>query len=119
MKIKDVIVEERLRKGAQNATPDMETYPELNNNNSPYAAYRYGLFLATAPHFEQQPDKNGPIGGDFITIAYTDADAKIVNAASKAMGVKKFAQTSKGSREMSSVNSKSPIQPRGPVKRKK
>jgi hypothetical protein len=105
MKINDIITEaSKLRKGAQRATPDMQTWPALNNNNSPYAAYRFGLALAGSPDFDEKMDKHGPIGGDFTTIGYTKADQEILDAAS-----------SKGSTELESVSKVSPVRKVGPI----
>jgi hypothetical protein len=116
MKINDIITEaSKLRKGAQRATPDMQTWPALNNNNSPYAAYRFGLALAGSPDFDEKMDKHGPIGGDFTTIGYTKADQEILDAASKKMGVASNQQTSKGSTELESVSKVSPVRKVGPI----
>jgi hypothetical protein len=111
MKINEIITEAhrgKLRKGAQTATPDMQTWPDLNNNNSPYAAYRFGMALASSPHFETDMHKNGPIGGDFTTIGYSAADKAILDAAAKKMGVLATQQTGSGSRELDSVSKHSP-----------
>lgn len=117
MKINEVIVEGKLRKGAQNATPDMQTWPALNNNNSPYAAYRFGMALAGSPDFDEGMDREGPIGGDFTTIGYTDADRNILDAAAKHMGVIASQQTSKGSKELDHVTKVSPVRLVGPITR--
>lgn len=119
MKINDIITEaSKLRKGAQNATPDMQTWPALNNNNSPYAAYRFGLALASSPTFETDLEKNGPIGGDFTTIGYTTADQEILDAAAKKMGVISQQKTSKGSSELNSTNKTSTTRQVGAIQRK-
>lgn len=117
MKIIEIIVEDKFRKGAQNATPDMQTWPALDNNNSPYAAYRFGVALAGAPDYPT--DKNGPIGGQFTTIGYSDADKEILDAASKMMGVSSNNETTPGSYETDAVNKKSPMQSRAPIQLKK
>lgn len=117
MKITEIISEGKLRKGAQAATPDMKTWPALDNNNSPYAAYRFGIALAVAP--EREMDKDGPIGGQFTTIGYSSADDEILQAAAKSMGVSSKQQTEKGSYELDSVNKSSPVQSRSPIQLKK
>lgn len=116
MKINEIVVEGKLRKGAQRATPDMQTWPALNNNNSPYAAYRFGIALAGSPDFGM--DKNGPIGGDFTTIGYSSADKEILDAAAKIMGVKATQQTTDDSRELESVNKSSPTRRVGAIARR-
>lgn len=118
MKITEIIVEEKLRAGAQKSTPDMHTWPALNNNNSPYSAYRFGIALAGSPDFDEEMDKNGPIGGDFTTIGYSSADREILDAAAKKMGIVSIQQTSKGSKELDSVTRNSPVRQVGPITRK-
>jgi hypothetical protein len=117
MKIDEVIVEGKMRKGAQKSTPGMQSWPELNNNNSPYSAYRFGIALAGSPDFDEQMDKHGPIGGDFTTIGYTSADQAILDAAAKKMGVASKQQTSKGSHELDSVTKNSPVRKVGAITR--
>jgi hypothetical protein len=117
MKIRDIIVEEKFRRGIQDATPDMQTWPELDNNNSPYAAYRFGVALAGAP--DHATEKTGPIGGQFTTIGYSDADKDILDAAAKMMGVSSNNQTTPGSFETDNVNKKSITVDRGPIILKK
>lgn len=113
MKIKEIFAESKLRKGSQRSTPDMQTWPALNNNNSPYLAYRFGVALAGSPDFAMDP--HGPIGGDFTTIGYTDADKKILDGAAKIMGVSGSQQTSQGSKELEVVNTTSPTRRVGAI----
>lgn len=117
MKINEIVSEGKLRKGAQRATPDMQTWPELDNNNSPYAAYRFGIALAGAPDYPM--DKRGPIGGQFTTIGYSDADREILDAAAANMGVVATQQSSDTSCELPSVHKSSPVKSRGPIQLKK
>lgn len=109
MKINEIIVEARgqLRKAAQLATPDMESWPALDNNNNPYLAYRFGVALAGSP--DQTMDQEAAIGSQLTTIGYTEADRKITAAAAKVMGVKSRKQSSKGSTELPKVNKTSPV----------
>lgn len=108
MKIKDIIVENELRKGSQYALPDAESLPDLNLYKDPYAAYRFGLALAGSP--ENMPDKNGPNSGDMMTIGYSDADKEKIDAAKKKFGIKKKRlSTGKGSEELPNVGSQSPV----------
>lgn len=119
MKINEIVSEGKLRKGAEASTPDMQTWPALNNNNSPYAAYRFGMALAGSPDFDAGMDKEGPVGGDFTTIGYTDADREILDAAATRMGVVSNRQTSNDSKELDFVGKKSPVRSVGPVALKK
>lgn len=117
MKINEIVTEAKLRKGSQASTPDMQTWPALNNNNSPYAAYRFGIALAGSPDFIADMDKNGPIGGDFTTIGYTTADKEILDAAARKMGVAPTQQTSDDSKELDSTNKYSPTRKVGAIQR--
>lgn len=116
MKINEIITEGNLRKAARLALPDLETYRALDNNNSPYHAYRFGVALALSPNTHMDPE--GPIGGQFSTIGYTDADNKIIKGAQRIMGVKGKQRSPADSRELPTVNTQSPVKPQGPVKRK-
>lgn len=118
MKINEIITEglSQIRSCARNATPDMEVFPQLNNNNNPYLAYRFGVALAVSP--DTHMDREGPIGSDLSTIGYTDADREIIDGAKKLMGVYSEKKTSGQSKESDWINKQSPVQPKGPVKRK-
>ena len=97
-----------LRKGARLAASNLSVYAALDNNNSPYSAYRFGLAMAMAPDCDMA--KRGPVGGQMMTIDYTDADAEIRKSAEKAMGVKATSQTGKESKENTDVvNIVSPV----------
>lgn len=117
MKINEVINEGTLSRGFTDASPGLETWPELNNNNNPYLAYRFGLAMAN--NNENSFDRDGPVGGDFTTIGYTDADKEILSRAAGLMGVSPKKRTNERSIETPDVNSKSVTQPRGPVALKK
>lgn len=117
MKITEIISEGNLRKASKLALPGLETYKDLDNNNNPYLAYRFGVALAGSPDVHTDPA--GPIASQFSTIGYTDADTEIIDSAKKMMGVKSKQQTPKSSVELPWVNTKSPVQPKGPVKPKK
>jgi hypothetical protein len=107
MKINEIIREASMNKNSREAIPDMETWPQLDNNNSPYAAYRFGVAMAGAP--DMKTDKRGPIGGKLITIGYTEADDEILKAAAKEMGVAPQRETERGSTEREFVNTTSPV----------
>lgn len=117
MKINEIISEGKLRKSAKLALPDLETYRDLDNNNNPYLAYRFGVALAGSP--DMPTDPSGPIASQFATIGYTDADREIIDGAKKMMGVKSKQQSPNTSKELPWVNTQSPVQPKGPVKPKR
>ena len=108
MKINEIVNEAQIRKAARLALPDLQSYPELDNNNNPYLAYRYGLELAGSPD-APDVDKQGGFGSEFATIAYSDADQKIIDHANKKFGIKGKKQGGKGSVELDKVNKTSPV----------
>lgn len=105
--IYDMIKEGKIRKGTKLAVPGIETWDQLDNNNSPYAAYRYGIALAGAP--SDTIDKKGPVGGNFLTIGYSDADRKIIDAAASKFGLSSKKQGTSNSMELPDVNKKSAV----------
>jgi hypothetical protein len=102
-----MIQEGQLRKSARSAVPGLEAWPALNNNNNPYHAYRFGMAMAGSPDTNTQ--KEGPTGGDFLTIAYTDGDAAILKGAAKQIGVSSKGIGSKKSVELDDINKASPV----------
>jgi hypothetical protein len=99
-----IIEADKLRRSAEAAIPDAHFYPALDNS-SPYSSYRYGIALAGSPDYTM--DKNGPTQSKMVTLAYTDADAEIINKTNKTMGVKAKALTRKRSQESSTVDANS------------
>jgi hypothetical protein len=87
-----------LRKGVAQSMSNLTVYDQLDNNNNPYLAYRFGIALAGSP--TEDMDKKGAIGSDFVMADYTDADTKIRQGAEKVMGVRSTKSTGKGSHEL-------------------
>lgn len=103
-----LIRESRLSHGSRKASKGMAAWHALDNNNNPYHAYRFGVALAGSP--KEKMDKEGPIGGNFITLAYTDGDQEILDGAAKQIGVKSSSVgSSNKSSEMNDVHSSSPV----------
>jgi len=103
-----VLHEEKLRKGALSAAPGMTAWPALNNNNNPYHAYRFGISVAGSP--DNHVEKEGPVGGNFVTMSYSDGDEKILRSAAKKMGFSsKSMGSSKKSAELPDVNKASAV----------
>lgn len=119
MRAKEFVREDRrpLRKALVRAAPNLTTYDHLDNNNHPYLAYRFGVALAPAP--ADRGYSEGPIGSRFTMVDYTDGDAEIRKAAEQKMGIKSSSGTGKGSEELDTVNTQSPIKPKGPVRPKR
>lgn len=108
-KMKRTLVrEEKLRKSVRDASPGMTAWPALNNNNNPYHAYRFGMAMAGAP--DHSIPKEGPVGGDFVTMSYTDGDEQILKSAAKQFGISsKSMGSSKKSCELPDVHKSSPV----------
>jgi len=107
MKINEIILEAKLRKGSVYALPDADSYPELNLYATPYKSYRFGVALAGSP--SQEADPEGANAGDLMTIAYSDADREKIDATKKDFGITKTRlHTGKGSEELPTVNKISP-----------
>jgi len=111
MKINEIINEGQERKSMRPmhklALNNLTQYDQLNNNANPYLAYRFGVALAGSP--DRDMDKRGTIGSDFNMIDYSSADEEIRKGAEKIMGVKPSRQTGRGSEELPSTNTTSPI----------
>ena len=115
MKITEIVQESKFRKSAENASPDLASWPETYNN--PYSAYRFGLSMAAQPH--RDSDTEGPVGPEMVTVAYTDAEREIIQGAAKNMGYTSRNNTSKESTELDSINHQSPVSARGPIRKLK
>lgn len=109
MKINEIIVENKgkIRKGVRNSLSDLDSYSDLSNSSNPYLAYRFGVALAKSP--EDVVAQEGPIGSDFATIGYSDADQQIIDHAKKEFGIKGKKHGGKGSVELDKVNKVSPV----------
>ena len=102
MRAKEFIPEGRerkaLRKGVAQSMSNLTVYDQLDNNNNPYLAYRFGIALAGSP--SEDMDKKGAIGSDFVMADYTDAETAIRKGAERVMGVRSTKSTGKGSLEL-------------------
>lgn len=108
MRLKEIINERSvkpLRKSAKASISGLRKNAALDNNNHPYAAYRMGVAMAGSP--DETMDQSGPLGSNFVTVDYTEADAEIRRGAEKVMGVKSSEVTGKGSVEADYVNTQS------------
>ena len=87
-----------LRKGVAQSMSNLTVYDQLDNNNNPYLAYRFGIALAGSPSDDM--DKKSAMGSDFIMADYTDADTAIRKGAERVMGITPTKSTGKGSQEL-------------------
>jgi len=117
MRAKDFLTERKrrqLRKSAQHALPGAQSW-----NTDYYGAYRFGISLAGSPDGVDMPE-DGPTQGRMVTLAYSDGEQEIIDAAKKRMGVTTKHKLTKGegSNEMPDVNTQSITVAQGPIKRK-
>jgi hypothetical protein len=109
MKINEIINEASEFPSSQvAAAPGMKKHTELDNS-SPYHAYQFAAkFLPGSPHFEHKPSKEGPIGQSLVTVAYSQGDADIIDAAEAAFGIKSQRVSPNGSNEDTTIHRVSP-----------
>ena len=86
-----------------------------------YDIYRFGLAMAAAGAngnnvFLGEPD--GVTEDNPTTLSYTQADEDIINGGLKRIGATARLITNRLSTEPTDTNKQSPVQPRGPVKRR-
>lgn len=111
MKINEIVTEAKekgkVRKATRNSVSNLHSYPYLDNNAHPYVAYRFGVALARSPR--DVTAKQGPIGSEFTTIGYSDADQEIIDHTCKEFGLPVRKHSTKGSVELDKVNKTSPV----------
>lgn len=109
MKINEIIVENKgvIHPDAKASSAHLSTYPALNNNNSPYDAYRFGMALARSPA-DPKGDATAAIGSDFVMVDFSNVDAEIRHGAEKVMGVAGKSMNSSKSKERDDVQKVSP-----------
>ena len=96
-----------MRKNMKAAASNLTSYDQLDNNNRPYLAYRFGIALAGSPDEGMYP--RGPIGSNFNMVDYSDGDTEIRKGAEKIMGITPSSDTGKGSKETKDTNTVSPV----------
>lgn len=89
--------------------PNARIEPKLRNTDI-YMQMRYGVAIAAASAAQngQQFQQESTWSENLGTVAYTDAEKEILDAADKLMGVASVELTGK-SRERTDINSKSPV----------
>jgi hypothetical protein len=91
----------------------MKRYDGLDNSN-PYNMWRFIVAVAGQPkkdEFDPTPplSKGGPIGQKMSTLAYSKADAEILNATARAMGEVGTEISSQESTEPTDTHKVSPV----------
>jgi len=97
---------EKLTPDERTAIPDMEKFDTLDNSN-PYGMWRFLVAAAGEPEFKMS--RASPTNQKFVTVAYTQADANIINATAKTLGVKGTHITTRSSTEGPGAGIVSPI----------
>ena len=96
--------------GGMRAMPDINQYYDL---------YRFGMAMASAGRPASEiGDAYGLTGDNPTTLSYTDGEEKIVNAALAKLGKTSRRITTQKSEEPEDTNTQSPMQSKGPIKRK-
>ena len=91
----------------KSAIKGMETHPELPG--WAYNMYRFGVDMAGSPDSEHKLDPKSATANHLTTLAYTDADAEIINKSKKNMGLGGKSLTSKESLEPEDTHKSSPV----------
>jgi hypothetical protein len=114
MRAREFVVEsasqETFSVAQRDVIPDMEKFNALDNSN-PYDMWRFIVAAAGEPYDGEsfRMKKYGPTGQKFVTVAYTQADADIINATAKTLGVKGKQVTTKNSDEPPDTGIVSPL----------
>lgn len=116
MRAHEFINEGRMHDWHKACIPGMKS---LDGIGQYYDIYRFGLAMAGAGRGDQimgSPD--GVTEDNPTTLSYTQGDEDIINAGLKHIGATARLITPRLSTEPSDTNKQSPVQPRGPVKRR-
>jgi hypothetical protein len=96
----------KLHPHQKDAIKGMTTYPELPGWY--YDMYRFGVHMAGSPDNQPMAQKS-PTANQLSTLAYTDAEEKIINKSKRDMGLKGKTLTSNRSEEPGETNTTSPV----------
>jgi hypothetical protein len=117
MRAYEFITEAEMHDWHKQSLPGMKS---LHNVGQYYDIYRLGLAMAAAGRKENPMigDPRGVTEDNPTTLSYTQADEDIINAALKQIGASSTQITSRLSSEPKDTNKKSPMTPKGPIKRR-
>jgi hypothetical protein len=130
MRAKEFIIENHEEAGSQgtaSAIPPMDdqhhrAIPNMkvvsNKPSHYYDFYRLGVHMAASPD-EQIMKKTGAVANHMTMVAYTQADADIMNKSAKELGFELEALSNGNSSEQKEVNKTSPTRNPGPIGLKK
>lgn len=105
----------KLNKIQHAAIPGLKTTPDLPSHY--YDMYRLGIHMAGSPD-NQKMDPRSAVANQMAMVAYSKADADIINKSAKEMGIDLNVLSDTGSKELDDTNTKSPTLNPGPIKRK-
>ena len=74
--------------------------------------------MAMSPHNTARIPSTSVLGNDLMTVGYTEEEREIIMKSAKAMGITSIQVTDKQSKEPNDTYTQSPVQPKGPIKRK-
>lgn len=106
-----------LTQGQQSALVNFDEYPSLGGSHY-YYQYRFGLAMASSPYPEYKTEPEAAGADNFLTLAYSKADQEKIDHAKRRLGIKSRPLSNGKSKEHPYVNTKSPMTPKPPVKRK-
>ena len=98
---------DKFPKASRDSIPGMTRYKDTAAHY--YDMYRMGVHMAGSPDDHHDMADTGPTSNEFVTLAYTDEDQKIIKNSARAMGFKGVGVSSKGSKETDNTNKVSPV----------
>ena len=104
----------KLKKMHQDAIPSMSIVTKKPSHY--YDFYRLGVHMGASPD-EQKMDCAGAVANNMALIAYSDADADIINKSASDLGMDLKAISSRGSTESADTHRVSPHRNPGDIKR--
>jgi len=104
--ITETAASEKITPDERTTIPDMEKFNALDNSN-PYMMWRFMVAAAGEPEFGMA--KESPTNQKFVTVAYTKADAEIINATAKTLGLKGTRVSTRSSTEGPGTGIVSPV----------
>lgn len=116
MRAKEFIVE-YMHDWHKQGIPGMKS---LDSVGQYYDIYRFGLAMAAVGNSKDPylGDDHGDTEDNPTTLSYSEGDEQIINQALKKMGLTAKQITTKISAEPIDTNKQSPMQPKGPVRRR-
>ncbi len=90
------------------AIPNARIEPALRNTDT-YMQMRYGMALAAAAASDNNFEQESVWAENIGLVGYTDAEAELIKAADKIMGVKSIAISKGKSQEKPDVGTRSPV----------